>query len=389
MLQSFVYSPFGRRLRERLYPSKTQAKSLESMRITCQRFYNDCLAERKSAYEERQETISKFEQLRKVKDVKASNPGAKKVHSHVLQTAVADLDKAFRAFFRRVKAGETAGYPRFKGRNRFKSFGFKEYGNGFKIDGRRLKLFGIGRVAVRWHRPIEGIIKTVRIVKKAGDWYACFACVVEAKPLAVTGKEIGVDVGINSLLTTSEGEHRENPRWYRTEQKKLRVLQRRVSRRKLKGSNRRKAVLMLQRQHERISNRRKDFINKLAYSLIQRYDKIVLENLKITNMVKNRHLAKSILDAGWGYLVQHLTNRAASAGREVDLVNPADTSKTCSGCGVIFESLTLTDRWVQCDCGLSKDRDENAAINILKRGGQLRWALSSSAEGFVQEAVPL
>jgi len=359
------------------------------MRITCQRFYNDCLAERKSAYEERQETISKFEQLRKVKDVKASNPGAKKVHSHVLQTAVADLDKAFRAFFRRVKAGETAGYPRFKGRNRFKSFGFKEYGNGFKIDGRRLKLFGIGRVAVRWHRPIEGIIKTVRIVKKAGDWYACFACVVEAKPLAVTGKEIGVDVGINSLLTTSEGEHRENPRWYRTEQKKLRVLQRRVSRRKLKGSNRRKAVLMLQRQHERISNRRKDFINKLAYSLIQRYDKIVLENLKITNMVKNRHLAKSILDAGWGYLVQHLTNRAASAGREVDLVNPADTSKTCSGCGVIFESLTLTDRWVQCDCGLSKDRDENAAINILKRGGQLRWALSSSAEGFVQEAVPL
>jgi len=380
MLQSFVY---------RLYPSKTQAKSLESMRITCQRFYNDCLAERKSAFEERQETISKFEQLRRVKELKANNPWAKTVHSHVLQIAVTDLDKAFKAFFRRVKAGETPGYPRFKGRNRFKSFGFKEYGNGFKIDGRRLKLFGIGRVAIRWHRPIEGIIKTVRIVKKAGDWYACFACVVKAKPLEVTGKEIGVDVGINSLLTTSEGEHIENPRWYRAEQKKLRVLQRRVSRRKLKGSNRRKAVLMLQRQHERIANRRKDFINKLVYSLIQRFDRIVLEDLRITNMVRNRHLAKSILDAGWGYLVQHLTNKAASAGREVDLVNPAYTSKTCSDCGAIFENLTLKDRWVFCSCGLSKDRDENAAMNILKRGGQLLWALSSSVERFVQEAAPL
>ncbi|HEY9845057.1 MAG TPA: transposase [Candidatus Caenarcaniphilales bacterium] len=380
MLQSFVY---------RLYPSKTQAHSLEAMRITCQRFYNNCLAERKSAYEERQETISKFEQLRRVKEIKASNPWAKTVHSHVLQTVVADLDKAFKAFFRRVKLGETPGYPRFKSRNRFKSFGFKEYGNGFNLAGRRLKLFGVGRVAVRWHRPLEGVIKTVRIVKKAGDWYACFACVSETKTLAVTGKEVGVDVGINSLLTTSEGEHIENPRWYRTEQRQLRVLQRRVSRRKLKGSNRRKAVLMLQRQHERISNRRRDFINKLAYSLIQRYDKIVLENLKITNMVKNRQLAKSILDAGWGYLVQHLTSKAESAGRVVVLVNPAYTSKSCSNCGAIFENLTLKDRWVQCGCGLSKDRDENAAVNILKRGGQLRWALNSSIEGFAQEAALL
>lgn len=378
MLKSFVY---------RLYPSKTQQKSLAAMLITCQHFYNSCLEERKNAYEERQKTVSKYEQLLKVKSLKASNPWAKTVHSHVLQTTVSDLDKAFKAFFRRVKAGETPGYPRFKGRNRFKSFGFKEYGNGFKVDGRRLKLFGIGRVAVRWHRPLEGQVKTLRIVRKAGDWYACFACVVESQSLPVVGKEVGIDVGINSLLTTSEGEHIENPRWYRAEQRKLRVLQRRVARRKLKGGNRRKALLVLQRHSEHVANRRKDFLNKVIYRLIQQYDKVVLEDLRITNMVKNRHLAKSILDAGWGYLVQHLTSKAESAGREVVLVNPAYTSKTCSDCGAIFENLTLKDRWVQCGCGLSKDRDENAAVNILNRGGQLRWTLSLPVGGFVQEAA--
>jgi putative transposase len=369
MHKAFVY---------RLYPTKTQERSLEQMRETCRRWYNTCLAERKVAYEQDKKTVSKVEQLRKVKEQKAVNPFAAKVHSHVLQNVIADLDKAFRAFFRRVKSGETPGYPRFKGRNRWKGFGFKEYGNGFKIDGRRLKMFGIGRVAVRWHRPLEGTIKTLRITKKAGNWYACFACEVDAVPMPPTNHEVGIDVGINSLFTTSEGKHVENPRWYRNEQRKLRILQRRVARRKLKGSNRKKAVLQLQKQHERIANRRKDFINKLVVQLVNQYDRIALENLKITNMVKNRRLAKSILDAGWGYLVQHLTNKAESAGRAVTLVNPAYTSKSCSCCGVVFEHLSLSDRWINCECGLSMDSDENAAVNILKRAGQVRWALSSA-----------
>jgi putative transposase len=152
MMKAFVY---------RLYPTKIQVKSLDEMLNTCRHWYNYCLAERKEAYEQEQKTISKVEQLRKVKELRASNTTAGKVHSHVLQNVVQDLDKAFKAFFRRLKAGETPGYPRFKGRNRWKSFGFKEYGNGFKIDGRRLRLFGVGRVAVRWHRPIEGKITAV------------------------------------------------------------------------------------------------------------------------------------------------------------------------------------------------------------------------------------
>ena len=359
--------------RYRLYPSRTQAKLLDATLETCRFWYNDCLAERKTAYQERGETIGKYAQLRGVKDRKATNPSAKNVHSHVLQTVVQDLDTAFDAFFRRVKAGAKPGYPRFRGRNRWHSFGFKELGNGFKVDGRRVKLSGIGRVALRWHRPIEGQIKTLRISKKAGKWYAAFSCVVDDRtPLDATGKEIGIDVGLASLITTSEGEQVAHPRMYRTAQRALRIAQRRVARRKNGGTNRRNAIAILQRQHEHIRNQRKDFLNKLACNLVQRYDRIALEDLNITRMVHG-NLAKSILDAGWGYLVQRLTHKAASAGRVVVLVDPRYTSKTCSQCGHVFESLSLNDRWIECACGLSLDRDHNAAINILKRGGQLRW----------------
>ncbi|MBA3947873.1 MAG: IS200/IS605 family element transposase accessory protein TnpB [Herpetosiphonaceae bacterium] len=374
----------------RLYPSNAQERKLEATLETCRRWYNELLAERKTAYEERKETIGKYEQLRHVKDHKTASPWAKIVHSHVLQGVVSDLDKAFQAFFRRVKTGGKAGYPRFRGSNRFDSFGFKEYGNGFKVDGRRLRVTGIGRIAVRWHRQIEGRIKTLRLIRKASGWYACFTAEYEPTALPATGREVGVDVGIASLLTTSDGDTTPKQGWYRREQAKLRILQRRVARRSKGGSNRRKAVVALQRQHERIANQRKDFLNKQAHRLIAQYDRIAVEDLKITNMVKNRHLAKSILDAGWGSFVGRLHAKAEEAGRVVVEVNPAYTSKDCSGCGYRFEQLTLKDRWIDCPrCLLSLDRDHNAAINILKRAGNVLWELSSSIDGFSQEAAGL
>jgi putative transposase len=373
---------------DRLYPSRTQERLLDATLETCRRFYNDCLVERKTAWEAEQRSVGKVEQLRRVKERKATNPWAKNVHSHVLQIVVTDLDKAFDAFFRRVKAGEDPGYPRFKGRNRWRSFGYKEYGNGFKLDGRRLKLSGIGRIAVRWHRLLEGQIKTLRISNKAGKWYASFSCVVEdtSRLEQAAIEEVGIDVGLSSLITTSDGEKTNHPRFYRAAQRQLRVAQRRVARRKKGGKNRRKAVVMLQRQHERIANQRKDYLNKLAHNLTTRYDRIALEDLTITRMVHG-NLAKSILDAGWGYLVQRLRDKAASAGRVVVLVNPHNTSKTCSGCGGTFEGLTLADRWVSCACGLSLDRDHNAALNIKNRAGQARWGISSPLGELPQEAA--
>ena len=377
--------------RYRLYPTKTQAKDLQATLDVCRTFYNGLLDERKIGYENGH-TVTKTEQLRRVKELKAARPEAAAIHSHALQVVAADLDKAFQNFFRRVKNGETPGYPRYKGRDQFDSFGLKEYTNGFKIDGRRLKISGIGRIAVRWHRAIGGTIKTVRITRRAGKWYACFACECEAEVLPQTGEAVGIDVGIFHLLATSDGEFVENPRWYRAGQKDLRRVQRSVSRKHKGGRNRRKSVMQLQRHHERVKNRRQDFLNKVAHRLISRYDLIALEDLRIKNMVRNHHLSKSILDAGWNYLTQRLEGKAESAGRRVEFVPAAYTSKTCSRCGTIFENLTLSDRWVDCACGLSLDRDTNAAVNILCRSrlGQSRWA-STQGTGLsvAQEAVGL
>ena len=380
-----------RTFRYRLYPSKSQARRLASTVETCRRLYNDCLHERKTAYETERRSVTRTEQLRRVKVAKATNPYASGVHSHILQVAVTDLDRAFAAFFRRVKAGETPGYPRFKGRDRFDSFGLKEYGNGRKIDGRRLKLSGIGRVAVRWHRPLDGEPKMVRVSRRPDGWYASIVCEAPAHPLEPTGRAVGLDVGIAQLLTTSDGEQIPHPGWYRDAQRDLRVIQRRVARRKRGGANRRKAVRRLRVQHQRIADRRSDFLAKLAHDLVARYDLIAVEGLRIPNMVKNRHLAKSILDAGWGDFLARLRAKAEEAARTVVEVDPAYTSQTCSACGERFaDPIPLSQRWVTHGCGLSLDRDENAARNILHRAGRARWSETwGSGSSVLQEAAGL
>lgn len=380
MLKTFVF---------RIYPNKEQVQLLDSTIETCRRWYNECLAERKTAYETEKKSVSKFDQLAKVKDYKKSNPYAATLHSHILQVATSDLDKSFQAFFRRVKHGETPGYPRFKGKDRFDSIGLKEYGNGFKIIDNRLRISAIGNIKVRWHRSIEGEIKTVRIKRTAGKWFASFACDVEPVLLEKTGLEVGVDVGINHLLTTSEGETVENPKWYRASQKRLRVLQRSIARKKKGGANRRKAVRLLQSHHLHTANQRADFIKKTVYELVVRYDVIAIEDLNVSGMSKNHCLSKSVLDAGWGYFRSHLSFKAEEAGKIVVAVDPAYTSKTCSGCGQRIENLTLGVRWINCDCGNSMDRDHNAAINIKSRAGYVRLGSTWSVGSCVPEEAPM
>jgi putative transposase len=354
----------------RLYPTPAQERCMFNTLAVCRHFYNMCLEDRKLAYQLEKRRVTKSEQEKMAIRYRQTFPQARTVFSQTLQTVADDLDKAFKAFFRRVKAGEKPGYPRFKGHNRFHSFAFKQFGVGAKLDGRRLKLFGIGRVSVRWHRPIEGAIKTVRIVYKAGQWFACFSCDVPDKPeLPKTGCAIGIDVGLSALLTTSDGDKVENPPFYREGQKRLRRLQRALARKKKGGKNRKKALLQVQRQHEHVKHQRTDFAHKLSYTLVQNYDGIACEDLKIRNMVRNHHLSKSILDAGWGLFKQLLTSKAVDAGREVVFVDPAYTSKCCSNCGAVFQDFDLSTRWVECACGLSLDRDHNAAINILNRAG--------------------
>jgi putative transposase len=168
---------------------------------------------------------------------------------------------------------------------------------------------------------------------------------VAAEPLPPTGVDVGIDVGLTSLITTSEDDHVEHPSWYRRAQQRVRVAQRRVARRRNGGSNRRKAVAVLQREHERIANQRRDFLYKLSHRLLTTYDHVAMEDLRIRNMVQNHHLSKSILDAWCGLFAAHLTRKAANAGCEVVFVNPAYTSKTCHACGQIVMHLPL---WRDC-----------------------------------------
>jgi len=245
------------------------------------------LGERKYAYqvESRSLKLADLEQL--AKRYRAMFPYAMQMFSQTAQSVVKQVDTAFQAFFRRVKAGQKPGYPRFKNVMSFNSFEFKQYGSGAKINGRCLKLYGIGRLAIRWHRPVEGTIKTVRIVHKSGCWYVTFACELsEPAPLPKTTRAVGIDVGISALLTTSDGERVANPNYYRAGQATLRILQRKLARAKRGSKNRRKIVRAVQRQHEHVANQRRDYLHKLSTQLVQTYDGIALENLRVRNMVR-------------------------------------------------------------------------------------------------------
>lgn len=359
-----------RTYRYRLYPSRAQEQNLWRVLDACRGLHNMALAERKHAYQLEGRSVSKADLYALAKHYRQTFPHADQVFSQTAQSVIEQVDLAFQAFFRRVKAGEKPGYPRFKGRGRYNSFLFKQFGFGARLDGRRLKLYGIGRVRVRWHRPLDGTVKTVRIQHKAGQWYACFACEMpEPEPLPETGRTVGIDVGVSTLITTSDGAKVAHPAFYRAGQRRLRVLQRKLARAKRGSRNRQKALRAVQRQQAHVAAQRADFLHKLSAELVRQHDRIALEDLRVRNMVRNHHLSKSILDSGWATFRQYLTYKAESAGRKVAFVDPAYTSRCCSECGVVFQDFDLSTRWVTCACGLSLDRDHNAALNILRRAG--------------------
>jgi putative transposase len=358
----------------KLVPTPTQERELGWVLGLCRALYNTALEQRIAAWQRRHVSLSRFQQEAELKDIRADMPEYAAIHSHVLQDVLARLDKTYQAFFRRVQAGERVGFPRYQARTRWHSFTYKEYGNGAALDNGFLVLSKIGRIAVRWSRPIEGTVKTVTICREADGWYVCFSCAdVPIHPLPATGQQTGVDLGIEAFATLSDGTRIFSPGWYRKAERALKTAQRRVARRK-KGSNRRrKAVTLLAKAHQQVKRQRQDFHHKTALALVRANDVIYHEDLQTANMLKNHHLAKSIQDAGWAAFLGILSYKAACAGREVIAVNPAFTSQTCSGCGrVVWKGLSV--RWHRCpyeDCGTSLHRDHNAAKNI-ERAGQRR-----------------
>ena len=241
-----------------------------------------------------------YQQKAELPDLKAAYPEFGAIHAHVLQDVILRLDRAFQAFFRRVKAGETPGYPRFQGRGRYTSFTFPEYGNGAVLDGRVLSLSKIGRIRIRLHRPLEGTPKTVTISREADGWYACISCAdVPVQPLPATSQEAGVDLGIEAFDTISDGMRMFSPSWYRKAERALKTAQRRVSRRKRGSNRRRKAIVLLAKAHLKVKRQRQDVQHKTALHLVRQYDSVYFEDLQTANMVRNHSLAKSISDVGW------------------------------------------------------------------------------------------
>ena len=355
--------------RYRLYPTKSQVSQMEQTLEICRWVYNETLAMRKSAWEQEQRSISYYESKRQIPLWKKEHPELSGVYSQVLQDVSMRVDLAFKAFFRRVKAGENPGYPRFKGRGRYDSFTYPQYG--FKLDGDRLHLSKIGDVKVVLHRPVEGTIKTLTIRRSStGKWYACFSVEYDPSPLPQKETTVGIDVGLESFATLSNGEKIENPRFFRTDEKALAKAQRKFSKAGKGTPERKKARKIVAHIHERIANRRLNFAHQTSRRLVDRFGTIVFEDLNITNMQKNHHLAKSIADVAWNMFITITGSKAGEAGSRVILVNPRNTSQQCSRCGMIV-AKTLSDRVHSCPhCGLVMDRDQNAAINIMRLGLQ-------------------
>jgi len=363
----------------KLHPTPQQAQAMAFVLRRCRELYNAALQERKEAWHMREVSITVAGQSAQLPEVKVARPEYREIHSQVLQDVLTRLDRAFQAFFRRVKNGEKPGYPRFQGAGRYTSFTYKQFGNGATLDTGFLVLSKIGRIAVRWSRPLVGAPKTITISWEADGWYVSFSCAhAPVQPLPPTGQETGIDLGLEAFATLSDGTRIFHPSWYRKAERALKTAQRRVSRRN-KGSNRRrKAVKLLARAHQKVKRQRQDFHHKTALALVRANDTIYHEELQTANMLKNHHLAKSIADAGWGVFLSILSFKAVCAGRSVVVVPPAYTSQRCSGCGrLVWKGLSV--RWHQCpyeDCGTSLHRDHNAARNIERAGQARRGAVT-------------
>ncbi len=380
----------------RLYPSKTQTKVMEEQLELCRQTHNLLLDHCKQQYKEKGKTPSQFDLNNHLITLKQLRPEFSRIHSQVLQNIAKRIKDSYTNFYARRRIGLKAGLPRFKKYGRYKSLTYPQFG--FKIEGNKLNLSRIGNVRFRQHREPPEQIKTLTVKRMpSGKWYVFFSCIVESQPYEKPFEDVGIDVGLNSYAVLSDGTRIKNPRFYRKEEKRLGLLQRGLSR-KVRGSrNWVKAKTRVARLHENIGNRRTEFLHKASRKIADAYETVYVEDLRITNMVRNHCLAKSISDAGWGRFIGMIAYKAESAGGQLIQVNPRNTTQKCFRCGQQVKK-TLSERIHVCPhCGLVMSRDHNAALNILARGRGIGQELpkfrsvedkASSQPQFVEQAYP-
>jgi putative transposase len=347
----------------RLYPTKLQVTKMNDILEQTRWVYNETLSIRKNAWESEKKSISLYASQIELTKWKAVKPELNEVFSQVLQNAQLRVDLAFKAFWRRCRAGENPGFPRFKGKGWYHSITYPQAGFRLHPDG--IYLSKIDRVKIILHRPIEGTIKTCTVKKTpTGKWYVYFSCETEKpRPLPKTGKIAGIDLGLITYIQCSDGTKIDKPRFFGEEQKSLAQAKRRENT-TFKAKHKRVLALI----HERIKNKREDFCHKASKKLIDKYDFIAHEDLNVKNLIEKKENSKNISDAAWSTLIQFLTYKAENAGRTVIAVDPRGTSQRCSQCGAVV-SKDLTVRVHHCPhCGFKTGRDLNSALEILRLG---------------------
>ncbi|MGW2587005.1 RNA-guided endonuclease InsQ/TnpB family protein [Streptomyces virginiae] len=361
--------------------------------------YNGALQERRDAYRHTSKTSIKYGmQSAQLKEIRAFDPERQGRWSFSSQQAtLRRLDKAFAAFFRRIKSGETPGHPRFRGVNRFDTVDFPKDGDGCRWDSTphdaqtRVRFQGVGHVKVKQHRPVAGKVKTVSVKREGKRWYVVLTAEqAQPEPLPATGSIVGIDMGIASFLTTSDGEHIINPRHGRKAAAELEAAQQALARCKRRGNRRKKAVAKVGDLHRKVRRQRLDHAHKTALTLVREHDFIAHEDLRIRNMSKapapkpdpgtpgsflpngaaaKAGLNRSIADAGWGVFLAILHAKAESAGREVIAVDPRNTSRTCPECGHVAKENRPTQEKFHCvGCGHQAHADIVGAANVLRAG---------------------
>jgi putative transposase len=354
----------------KLYPTATQTGRLLQFLDVSRWVYNRALDQRIKAWRRRKESVSVYSQSALLTQWRSRLRFLADVPVRIERGALRRVDQAVKDFWRRRRAGiKHNGFPRFKPLNRWRAFEILQPANYVRGE---LRIFvpGVGEVRCRGLRAIETEIKGIRILKKASGWYAQLLTVSQPGEQKPIRSAVGIDVGLSAFATLSTGEKIKNPRWRQVTQRRLSVLRRR-SRRRITGSGRQiRAAHQFAICHERIANRRRDWLHKLTKRLIGEFDLIAIEDLALCGLSRSRH-AGSILDAAWGEFARQLGYKAESAGCQLVRVNPCGTSQECSACGNRGTPKSLDDRVHVCHCGYTADRDVNAAKNILNRVPQV------------------
>jgi len=372
-----------------LSPTVRQRAALETLLALQCELYNAALEERRGAWRWERRSVSYVDQCRTLTGLRKSRPDVLACGVTVCRGTLRRLDWSFDAFFRRCREGQRPGFPRFRSRQRWDSLQWEDR-DGWRLDEpqRRLHLHGIGALKVRLHRPLRGTPKAITVRREGRRWWVSVRCVdVPAEPLAPTGRQVGLDLGVTVLVATSHGDLVTNDRFTQRAAGRLAAAQRAAETKQRGSQHRRRAKERVAAAHRHIRNCRQDRAHQLSRRLVNDHDLIVHEHLTIENLVRrprprsdgkggyepNQAAAKAglnrcIQDAGWGQLLAMISYKAESAGRTVIAVEPRNTSRTCAHCGhvsagnrrgVVFECQA---------CGHHAHADANAAINILRAG---------------------